>query len=102
MINDKYSDEELNDLSDFFKVFAEASRLKILFLLEEGECCVNCIAEQCGMSQSAVSQQLKILRASRLVRYRKDGRNINYRLSDDHISRILRLGREHYEELQNL
>lgn len=99
MSDEKYTDEEYTDLADFFKVFAEASRLKILFLLEDGEFCVNDIAEHCGMSQSAISQQLKILRSSRLVKFRKEGKNILYRLSDDHISRILRLGREHYEEL---
>ncbi len=101
MENELLTEEEFIDLADFFKVFGEASRLKILFLLEKGEYCVTTIAEECNMSQSAVSQQLKLLRATRLVRFRKDGRNILYRLADEHISKILRLGKEHYEELLN-
>ena len=94
------TDVELVDLADFFKVFGDATRLRLLaFLLEQGEAGVNQIAEALDMSQSAISQQLKVLRQSRLVRWRKDGRNVIYRLSDDHISKILKLGIEHYQEL---
>lgn len=91
-------DEEVSDIADFFKVFGDATRLKILFLLETGELPVNAIAERLGMQQSTISQQLKLLRASRLVRHRKEGRSIHYRLNDDHIARILSLGVEHHEE----
>lgn len=70
------TDVELVDLADFFKVFGDATRLRLLaFLLEKGEAGVNQIAEALDMSQSAISQQLKVLRQSRLVRWRKDGRD---------------------------
>jgi len=91
-------DEEVSDIADFFKVFGDSTRLKILFLLSHGELPVNAIAEKLGMQQSTISQQLKLLRASRLVRHRKEGRSIHYRLNDDHIEKILAMGMEHYEE----
>ena len=94
------SEEEIIDIADFFKMFSDSTRLRILFLLDkEGELGVGRISEALDMSQSAISQQLKVLRASRLVRFRKEGRNIIYRLSDDHIRCILNLGLEHYGEL---
>ena len=94
------SDEVIIDLADFFKVFGDPTRLKILFyLVEEDEVSVSTIAERLGMSQSAISQQLKVLRQSRLVKFRKDGKNSYYRLCDDHINKILTLGKEHYKEL---
>lgn len=92
-------DEEIMDISDFFKMFADPTRLRVLLLLDKGEAAVGSIADELCMSQSAISQQLKVLRSSRLVRFRKEGRSIIYRLSDDHIHRILALGLEHYEEL---
>jgi DNA-binding transcriptional ArsR family regulator len=91
-------DEEVSDIADFFKVFGDSTRLKILFLLEHGELPVNSIASALGMQQSTISQQLKLLRASRLVAHRKEGRSIFYRLNDDHIVKILSMGVEHYEE----
>lgn len=94
------SDEEIVDISDFFKVFGDPTRLRLLILLDRNEeMGVGSIADALAMSQSAISQQLKVLRASRLVRFRKDGRSAIYRLSDDHIHKILTLGIEHYEEL---
>ena len=94
------SEEEIVDLSDFFKVFGDPTRLRLLILLDSRkEMGVGAIAEALSMSQSAISQQLKVLRSSRLVKYRKEGRSTLYRLSDDHIRRILSLGIEHYEEL---
>lgn len=96
----RISDEEIVDMADFFKVFGDPTRLRILFYLwQNEEVGVNTISENLSISQSAVSQQLKLLRASRLVKFRKDGRNIIYRLSDDHITKILQLGLEHYDEL---
>ncbi|MGE4584052.1 MAG: ArsR/SmtB family transcription factor [Sphaerochaeta sp.] len=92
-------EEEIVDIADFFKVFGDPTRLKILFLLEAGERGVNAISEELGMQQSTISQQLKLLRARRLVRFHKDGRNVLYRLNDEHIHDILALGIEHYEEL---
>ena len=95
-------EEEIVDIADFFKVFGDPTRLKILFLLEQGERGVNSICEELGMQQSTISQQLKLLRARRLVRYRKDGRNVLYRLNDEHIHAILALGIEHYQELNSV
>ncbi|NLV61377.1 MAG: helix-turn-helix transcriptional regulator [Spirochaetales bacterium] len=92
-------EEAVVDIADFFKVFGDPTRLKILFLLEGGERGVSSISEELGMQQSTISQQLKLLRASRLVRFRKDGRNVLYRLDDEHIHAILALGKEHYAEL---
>ena len=93
------SEEEIVDMADFFKVFGDPTRLRILFLLWlEEECSVGAISEKVKMSQSAVSQQLKILRSSRLVKFRKEGRSILYRLSDDHITKILQLGLEDCDE----
>ncbi|WP_041384413.1 ArsR/SmtB family transcription factor [Sphaerochaeta pleomorpha] len=92
-------EEEIVDIAEFFKVFGDPTRLKILFLLEKGELGVNTISESLGMQQSTISQQLKLLRARRLVRFRKEGRNVVYRLNDEHIHSILALGMEHYEEL---
>ena len=95
-----FSDDEIMGISDFFKVFGDPTRLRLLIILDaRGEMGVSAIAEALSMSQSAISQQLKMLRASRLVKFRKDGRSAIYRLSDDHIHRILALGIEHYEEL---
>lgn len=92
-------DEEISDIADFFKVFGDSTRLKILFLLAHGELPVHAIAGMLGMQQSTISQQLKLLRSSRLVRQRKEGRSIHYSLNDDHITKILSLGVEHYEEI---
>ena len=91
-------DEEYSDIADFYKVFGDSTRLRILFFLDKGESNVNAISSELGISQSSVSQHLKLLRVARLVSWRKDGKNIIYKLNDDHISRILALGLEHYEE----
>ncbi|MDD7200619.1 MAG: metalloregulator ArsR/SmtB family transcription factor [Sphaerochaetaceae bacterium] len=95
----KLAEEEIVDLAEFFKVFGDPTRLKILFVLQEGETDVTSLSEEVGLQQSTVSQQLKLLRARRLVKWRKEGRNVLYRLNDEHIQRILALGSEHYEEL---
>ena len=92
-------DEHIYEIATFFKVFGDSTRLKILFLLQKGELPVLSIAHTLNMQQSTISQQLKLLKASRLVHSRKEGRSIYYRLNDDHIERILALGVEHYEEL---
>ncbi len=91
-------EEEIVDIADFFKVFGEPTRLKILYMLEAGEASVNTLSNSLGISQSVTSQHLKLLRVARLVRWRKDGKNVIYSLNDDHIARILSLGTEHYEE----
>ncbi len=92
-------EEHILEIANFFKVFGDSTRLKILFLLQRGELPVLTIAHSLCMQQSTISQQLKLLKASRLIQSRKEGRSIYYRLNDDHIERILALGVEHYEEL---
>lgn len=91
-------DNELLALSEFYKVFGEVSRLKILYFLSDGEHCVCDIAGSLGFTVSAVSHQLKILKNARLVKFRKDGKNYLYSLADNHIFSILFQGMEHIEE----
>ena len=89
-------DEEiLYDLADLFKVFSDTTRIKILYALMPGEMCVADIAEVIGASQSAVSHQLRILKASRLVKFQRDGKNVLYSLSDDHVYTVLAQGMNH-------
>ncbi len=83
------------ELADFYKVFSDYSRIRILFALLDNELYVNELADILGMSQSAVSHQLMILRQYRLVKVRKDGKTSLYTLDDDHVYRILTQGLEH-------
>ena len=96
--DDMLPEEDICDLADFFKVFGDSSRLKVLWAMKRGELCVTHLAEQLGMSAPAVSHQLKILRQSHLVRARRDGKNVYYALADDHVQKILELGLEHTYE----
>lgn len=91
-------EDEINGISEFFKVFGDPTRLKILFFLERGEASVNVISSSLNISQSTSSQHLKLLRVSRLVSSRKDGKNTFYKLNDHHISQILLTGKQHFEE----
>lgn len=88
----------LCDLAEFFKVFADSTRIKILYALSEGELCVCDIWQSLGLTQSAVSHQLRILKQMRLVKYRKEGKTIYYSLDDGHIQSILNQGLEHIME----
>ena len=88
-----------SDLADLFKVFGDSSRIRILYSLLGDEHCVQEIADELAMTQSAVSHQLKILRMNKLVKSRRDGRQIYYSLADDHVSTILSMGKEHISEL---
>jgi len=92
-------EEEIIDLSEFFKTFGDPTRLRILFLLSEGETDVHTVSSRLKLGQTAVSHQLKLLRYLRLVRYRKEGRNVYYSLNDDHIEEILKIGMEHIQEV---
>lgn len=85
----------LYDLSELFKVFGDSTRIRILTALLSGEMCVLHISEKLGMGQSAVSHQLRILRASGLVRPRREGKTVYYSLDDDHVKEILGAGLEH-------
>ena len=89
---------ELYDLSDFFKVLGDSTRLGILFVIDRAPMCVCDIAVALGMTKSAVSHQLKVLRQNRLVKYSKVGKNVFYELSDDHVRDIIEKALEHIEE----
>jgi DNA-binding transcriptional ArsR family regulator len=82
-------------LAELYKNFSDPTRLKILCELSLGELHVQEIADRLGMSQSAISHQLRILRNVRLVRFEKEGKNVRYALDDDHVGDILRIGAEH-------
>lgn len=98
-INEKMPpEEELQDLADFFKVFGDSTRLKILNVLLCSEMCVLDIAGILNMSQSAISHQLRILKQMDLVKNRRDGKTIFYSLADSHIVTILSQGLDHIEE----
>ena len=91
-------EELLYDLAEFYKVFGDSTRIKILFALYDGEMCVCGIAELLGMTQSAISHQLRVLKQNKLVKFRREGKTIFYSLNDDHIFKILSQGLEHIEE----
>lgn len=88
----------LYDLSDFFKIFGDSTRMSILFAIDGEPLCVCDIAELLGMTKSAVSHQLKILRQSDLIKYRKSGKNVFYTLADDHVRDIIEKALEHIRE----
>ena len=88
----------LYDLSDFFKVLGDSTRLGILFAIDKAPMCVCDISAALGMTKSAVSHQLKILRQNRLVKYNKVGKNVFYELSDDHVRDIIEKALDHIEE----
>ena len=92
------AEEELYDLAELFKVFGDSTRIRILFVLFEAEVCVCDLAEALGMTQSAVSHQLKILKQSRLVKSRRVGKSVFYSLADNHVRKIIDNGLEHIEE----
>ncbi len=91
-------DEYLYDLSELFRIFGDSTRIKILYSLFDTELCVGDIAAILSLSQSSVSHQLRILKDSKLVKFRREGKSIYYSLDDDHVRSILNLGMEHLEE----
>ncbi len=94
-----HSKELLYGLSEFYKIFGDETRLRILDLLLNKPLCVNEISEYLDVSQSAISHQLKNLRASNLVKTEKNGKNVYYSISDEHIKVILKYGLEHIKEV---
>ncbi len=90
--------EELQDLAEFYKVFGDRTRLRILFCLLSSEMCVLDIATALEISQSAISHQLRILKQMDLVKYRRVGKTVFYALADAHIVTILSQGLDHIEE----
>ncbi|MCF2597104.1 ArsR/SmtB family transcription factor [Pseudoflavonifractor phocaeensis] len=91
-------DETLYDLAELFKIFGDSTRVKILYALLESELCVCDIAKLMEVSQSAVSHQLRVLKASKLVKFRREGKTVYYSLADEHVIRILSQGMEHILE----
>ena len=93
-------DEIICDLADLFKIFGDTTRMKILYSLFESELCVCAIAELLGMTQSAISHQLKVLKNANLVANRREGKTIYYFLADEHVRDIVAQGFEHLIEKQ--
>ncbi|MDL2310549.1 metalloregulator ArsR/SmtB family transcription factor [Peptostreptococcaceae bacterium OttesenSCG-928-C18] len=91
-------EENIYDLADFYKLFSDSTRLKILIALGVNELCVTDLAKVLEMGQSAISHQLRILKQGRLVRNRREGKVIYYQLDDEHIKEIINSGLEHIEE----
>ena len=85
----------LYELSDFFKVMGDSTRIQLLWALEESEMCVGDLAQLLNISKSAVSHQLKILRTAKLARAQKKGKNVYYALNDHHVEIILEKALEH-------
>lgn len=92
------SDELMCDLADLFKIFGDTTRAKILYALFESEMCVCAIADLLGMTQSAISHQLKILKDAKLIGNRREGKTIYYFLLDEHVKSIIGQGFEHLTE----
>lgn len=89
---DMPDDEVLYELADLFRVFGDSTRIKILYALHDNELCVQDIANAVQLSQSAVSHQLRVLKDSKLVRFRREGKTVYYALDDDHVRSILSMG----------
>ncbi|WP_313073984.1 ArsR/SmtB family transcription factor [Lacrimispora sp.] len=98
VLNAMPKEQELLDLADFYKVFGDATRIKILYVLSQSEMCVCDVANLLQMSQSAISHQLRVLKQMRLVKFRRDGKTVFYSLADGHIETILAQGMEHISE----
>ena len=90
--------EELQNLAEFFRIFGDSTRIRILYALSQSELCVCDIASLLGMGQSAISHQLRILKQSRLVKSRREGKSVFYSLADEHVRTIISQGQEHIEE----
>jgi len=90
--------KDILDLSNMFKLFADETRLRIICSLLKDELCVCDLSELLELNQSTVSHQLQLLRNSKLVKYRREGKQIFYSLQDDHIEKIIQLALDHIEE----
>lgn len=97
-MDDMPGDDELYSLAELFKVFGDPTRIRILYALAKQELCVCDIAETLGMTQSAISHQLRVLKQLHLVKYRREGKIVFYSLADSHVSTILAQGLEHVRE----
>ncbi len=95
MMNMEINEDILCDLAELFKIFGDSTRIKILYVLLEKELNVTEIAEALNMTQPAISQQLRLLKANGLVSFRREGKSLIYSLSDEHVKIILNIGIEH-------
>lgn len=95
---ESYKDEAIYGLAELFKIFGDPTRIRILYAMLDTERCVNDIAGVLEMSQSSVSHQLRILKTSKLVKSRREGKSIYYSLDDEHVRSILNMGMEHIME----
>lgn len=91
-------EEILYDLAELYKVFGDSTRIKILYVLFESEMCVCDLAQCLNMTTSAISHQLRVLKQSQLVKFRREGKTVFYSLADDHVRTILDQGMEHISE----
>jgi ArsR family transcriptional regulator len=91
-------EEHMYDLAELFKVFGDSTRIKILFVLAEAEVCVCDLAAMLNMTSSAISHQLNILKRTKLIKSKRDGKSVFYSLADNHVRTILSQGMEHIEE----
>ena len=91
-------EDTLYDLTELFRIFADSTRVRILYVLFESEMCVCDLAQLLGMTQSAISHQLRALKQSKLVKYRREGKTVFYSLADGHVRTILDQGMEHVAE----
>ena len=92
-------EDKIIDLAELYKIFGDSTRIKIINILIDNELCVNQISEKTNVSQSAISHQLRILKSSKLIKYRKEGNSIFYSLADDHVEKIFKIGCEHINEI---
>ena len=96
----KMPDEDaVYEVAELFKVFGDTTRMKILYVLFEQELCVSDMAEVLGISQSAISHQLRLIKSARLIKSRREGKTVFYSLADDHVTTIIGMAKEHLEEL---
>ena len=92
------SDTEIYNISDFFKIFGDSTRLKIIYALENNPLCVGDLCNVLDITKSAASHQLNILRTNKIVKFQKKGKNVIYMLDDDHVSLIIETARNHLNE----
>lgn len=91
-------EDEMADMAELFKVFGDSTRIKILYILSKSELCVCDIAQLLGMTQPAISYQLRVLKQAKLVKNRREGKTVFYALSDKHVETIIGMAKEHLEE----
>lgn len=96
--NDVVDENEIYEISDFFKVFGDSTRLKILWALDNKALTVTELCDTLFMTKSAISHQLKILKDNKLVKHKKIGKNVIYSLDDEHVSTIIETARDHLKE----